>query len=46
MSPYEELEKQLWRAADELPPVFIKAMYEQKCNLVWQHVYDVYGTVG
>jgi type I restriction enzyme R subunit len=27
---------------DELPPVFIKAMYEQKCNLVWQHVYDVY----
>jgi type I restriction enzyme R subunit len=31
---------------DELPPVFIKAMYEQKCNLVWQHVYDVYGVVG
>jgi type I restriction enzyme, R subunit len=31
---------------DELPPVFIKAMYEQKCNLVWQHVYDVYGKVG
>jgi type I restriction enzyme R subunit len=27
---------------DELPPVFIKEMYEQKCNLVWQHVYDVY----
>ena len=31
---------------DELPPVFVKAMYEQKCNLVWQHVYDVYGMVG
>jgi type I restriction enzyme R subunit len=31
---------------DELPPVFIKAMYEQKCNLVWQHVYDVYGMMG
>jgi type I restriction enzyme R subunit len=30
---------------DELPTVFIKAMYEQKCNLVWQHVYDVYGVV-
>jgi type I restriction enzyme R subunit len=31
---------------DELPPVFIKEMFEQKCNLVWQHVYDVYGVVG
>jgi type I restriction enzyme R subunit len=31
---------------DELPPVFIKAMYDQKCNLVWQHVYDVYGREG
>ncbi len=31
---------------DELPPVFIKEMYEQKCNLVWQHVFDVYGRVG
>jgi type I restriction enzyme R subunit len=31
---------------DELPPVFFKEMYEQKCNLVWQHVYDLYGMVG
>ena len=30
---------------DKLPEVFTKELYEQKCNRVWQHVYDVYGTV-
>ena len=30
---------------DKLPEVFTKELYEQKCNQVWQHVYDVYGAV-
>jgi type I restriction enzyme R subunit len=27
---------------DDLPRVYTKELYEEKCDTVWQHVYDSY----
>ena len=27
---------------DDLPRVYTKELYEEKCSTVWQHVYDSY----
>ena len=31
---------------DELPRVFTPELYQQKCDLVYQHVYDSYAGEG
>jgi type I restriction enzyme R subunit len=31
---------------DQLPRIYTKEMYEEKCDLVYQHVYDSYYGVG
>jgi type I restriction enzyme R subunit len=31
---------------DKLPPVYTRAIYQTKCDAVYQHVYDMYGSAG
>ena len=32
--------------AEDLPRAYSKELYDQKCDAVWQHVYDTYGGYG
>jgi hypothetical protein len=32
----------IFDALEELPEIYTKGLYDQKCELVYQHVYEVY----